>query len=56
MSLCGVILGLLDGFDNVMVKPFVPDGSVLAFDTCVLLRLAGVDVQDMTCPPVIPRS
>jgi len=28
--LCGVILGLFDSFDDVLVQPFMPDGSVVA--------------------------
>ena len=42
----GVILCLLDGFDDVLVEPFVPDGAVVALDVSVLLGLAGLDVLD----------
>ena len=41
-----MILGLLDGFDDVLIQPLLPDYSVVAFETGVLLRLAGLDVQD----------
>ena len=41
-----MILGLLDGFDDVLVEPFMPDGAVVALDLGVLLELAGLDVLD----------
>jgi hypothetical protein len=44
--LCGEILSLLDSFDDVLVKPFVLDGAVEAFDIGVLLGLAGLDIMD----------
>ena len=44
--MCGVILCLLDGFDDVLVEPFVPDGAVVSLDVGVLLRLAWLDVLD----------
>jgi hypothetical protein len=39
----GEVLCLLDGFDDVLVEPFMPDGAVVALDTGVLLWLAGLD-------------
>ena len=42
----GLILGLLDVFNDVLVQPFVPDGAVAAFDVGVLLRLSGLNVLD----------
>lgn len=40
------VLGLLDGFNDVLVEPFVPNGAVVSLDVGVLLRLAGMDVLD----------
>ena len=45
-----MILGLLDGFDDVLVQPFVSDGAVVTLDIDVLLRLAGLDVLDGDAP------
>jgi hypothetical protein len=42
----GVILCLLDAFDDVLVEPFMPNRSVVALDVGVLLWLAGLDVLD----------
>ena len=42
----GEVLGLLDGFDDVLVQPFVPDGAVVALDVGVLLWLSGLDALD----------
>jgi hypothetical protein len=39
-------LGLLDAFDDVLVEPLMPDGSVVTLDVGVLLRLAGLDMLD----------
>ena len=39
-----MILGLIDGFDDVLVQPFMPDGAVVALDIGVLLGLSGLDV------------
>ena len=39
-----IVLNLLNGFEQVMVKPVVANGSVVAFDIGVLLRIAGLDV------------
>ena len=41
-----MILCLLDGFDDVLVEPFVPDRAIVALDVGVLLRLTGLDVLD----------
>jgi hypothetical protein len=39
----GVILRLLDAFDDVLIQPLMPDRSVVALDVGILLRLAGLD-------------
>ena len=41
-----MVLCLLDGFDDVLVEPFMPDGAVVALDIGVLLWLAGLDVLE----------
>ena len=41
-----MILGLADAFDDGLVKPFVPDGAVVALDVDVLPGLFGWDVED----------
>ena len=41
-----MVLGLLDGFDDGLVEPFMPDGAVVALDVGVLLGLTGLDVLD----------
>ena len=46
----GVILGLLDGFDDVLADPFVPDGAVVARDVGVLLRLVGLAALEGDLP------
>ncbi len=46
----GVVLGFLDGFDDVLVEPFMPDGAVVALDGGVVLRLAGLDVLNGDAP------
>jgi hypothetical protein len=28
----GEVLGLLDGLDDVLIKPFVPDGTIVTLD------------------------
>ena len=43
-----------DGFDDVLVEPFMPDGAVVALDVGVLLRLAGLDVLDGDAPARSP--
>ena len=45
-----MILGLVDGFDNVLVQPFVPNCAVVALDVSVLLGLPGLDVLDGNAP------
>ena len=42
----GLILRLLEAFDDVLVEPLMPDCPVVALDICVLLRLAGLYVLD----------
>jgi len=42
-----VRLGLLDAFDDVLIKPFMPNGSIITLDTCVLLGLARLDMLDL---------
>ena len=46
----GLVLGLLDGFDDVLVEPFVPDGAIVALDVGVLLGLTGLHVLDGAAP------
>ena len=41
-----MVLGLLDAFDDVLVGPFMPDGAVVALDSCVLLWLTRLDMLD----------
>jgi hypothetical protein len=50
----GAVLSLLDGFDDVLVPPFLPDSPVVALDIGVLLRLAGLAVQDDDDPFLSP--
>lgn len=40
----GVVLGLFDGFDDVSVRPSMPDDADVARDTGVLVWLSGLDV------------
>ena len=40
-----------DGFVDVLIKPSMPDGAVLALDTGALLRLAGLDVPNADASP-----
>jgi hypothetical protein len=42
----GVILCLLDAFNDMLVEPFMADRSVVALNVSVLLRLARLDVPD----------
>lgn len=42
----GVLLSLLDGFDDVLAEPCVPDGVNAALDVSVLRELVGLDVLD----------
>ena len=44
--LCGVILRLLEAFDDVLIRPLLPDCAVVARDAGVLLGLSGLDMQD----------
>jgi hypothetical protein len=41
-----VILCLPDGFDDILIKPLVPDRSVVALDLGILLGLTRLDVAD----------
>ena len=43
---CGVVLHLRDCCKIVLAQPLVPDGSVVALDIGVLLRLAGLDMEN----------
>ena len=40
------MLCLLDGFDDVLIEPFMPNSSIVAFDVSILLRLARLDMLD----------
>jgi hypothetical protein len=42
----GVVLSLLNAFEDVLVTPFVPDGAVVALDVGVLLGMPRLDMQD----------
>ena len=41
-----MVLSLLDGFDDVLVVPFMPDSAIVTLNIGVLLRLSGLDVLD----------
>lgn len=41
-----MVLCLLDGLDDVLVEPLMPNRPIVALDAGVLLRLAGLDVLD----------
>ena len=51
-----MLLCLLDAFDDVLVQPFVPYGSVVALDISILLGLSGLDVLDSNALLVSPYS
>ena len=36
----------LDCFDDKLIKPLISNGSVISFDTSILLRLARLDMLD----------
>ena len=40
------MLRLLDCFDDILIEPFMPNGSIIAFDISILLRLARLDMLD----------
>jgi hypothetical protein len=40
------MLCLLDGFDNVLIQPFMPSRSILAFIIRILLWLSRLDMLD----------
>ena len=42
----GVILSLLDAFDDVLIQPFVPNRTAVALNIGVLLGLPWLDVLD----------
>jgi len=35
-----------DGFDDVLVEPFMPNSPIVTFDVSILLRLARLDMLD----------
>ena len=37
-------LGLLYGFKDILIQPFVPHCAIIAFDIGILLGLAGLDI------------
>ena len=41
---CRKVLHLLDAAPDVLVQPVIPDSAVIAFDICVLLWFARLDV------------
>jgi len=43
----GLFLGLLDGFKDVFLQPFVADGAVVALDIGILLGLSRLDILDV---------
>lgn len=40
------MLCLLDCFDDILIEPFMPNGTIIAFDISILLRLARLDMLD----------
>jgi hypothetical protein len=50
----GVVLCLLDGFYDVLVKPFITDGAVVALDLGAPLALSGFDVLEGNAPFLRP--
>ena len=40
------MLCLLDAFDNVLIQPFMPNRSVIAFNVSILLQFAWLDMLD----------
>ena len=44
------MLCLLDGFEDVLPKPFGPNCPIVALDVSVLLRLSRLDVADPDAP------
>ncbi len=49
-----MIARLLDGREEVLPEPLLADRPVIAFDTGVLLRLAGLDVGERDAPLLRP--
>ena len=50
----GVILGLFYAFDDVLIQPFMPDGSVVTLNVSILLWLAGLDMIDLNVARLSP--
>jgi hypothetical protein len=50
----GEVLGLLYGFDDILIQPFMPDRAVVTLDVGILLGLSGLDVLDGDAPPLGP--
>jgi hypothetical protein len=40
------MLRLSDFFDDKLIKPLMPNGLVISFDTSIMLRLARLDILD----------
>jgi hypothetical protein len=40
----GKRLCVLNGFNDVLIEPFVPDRAIIALDIGILLRFAGLDM------------
>jgi len=40
------MLRLSDFFDDKLIKPLMPNGLVISFDTSIMLRLARLDMLD----------
>jgi len=54
-----VLLYLLDRVEDELAEPFLADGPVIALDIGILLRLAGLDVEDADpalCRPGLQRG
>ena len=49
-----MVLGLLDGFDDELIQPFMPNRAVVALDAGVLLGLSGLDVLDGSFRFLVP--
>jgi hypothetical protein len=47
VSFCCLILCYLNGFDDILFKPFMAGRSVLAFDIGILLRFSGLFILDL---------
>jgi putative transposase len=49
-----VVLSLLYAADDILVQPFMPDGTVVAFDLGILLRFSGLNVLDADSAHLCP--